>query len=136
MNPYEAFADAISEHEGWYGPSTLHPLGSRSWRNRNPGNLRYSHDMSGADQQGYAIFESLPIGYTALVNDIRAKCAGPPHTSTGLGPSSTLLQFFEKYAPQADNNNTEAYARSVANFLSLALKRPISTSTTLREVVK
>lgn len=134
MNPYEAFADAIMEHEGWFGPSSQHPIGSRSWRNRNPGNLRFSHEMSGSDAQGYAIFDSLITGYQALLNDIRAKFSGPPHTSTGIGPESTILQFFEKYAPSSDHNDTEAYARQVADFLSRALHKPISTFTKLREI--
>lgn len=134
MNPIEAFADAIMEHEGWYGPSSMHPLGSRSWRNRNPGNLRFSHDMTGVDGQGYAIFDSFLTGYKALLDDLRAKFAGPPHTSTGLGPQSTILQFFEKYAPRVDDNDTESYARFVADFMARALKKPLSSSSKLSEI--
>ena len=132
ITPLEAFADAICFEEGWYGPNSLHPLGSRSWRNRNPGNLRSGPRMTVVDSQGYAQYKSLCDGYSDLLDDLSAKFTGK--STTGLGPDSTIQQFFEKYAPSADNNAPDAYARFVANFVSLALGRPISSMSKLSEL--
>ncbi len=128
----EAFADAIMQEEGWYGPSALHPQGSRSWRNRNPGNIRSGHRMTTVDSAGYAQYKTLCDGYQDLLDDLNAKFTG--RTTTGLGPDSTIQQFFEVYAPSADHNQPDSYARYVANFISLALGKPISSLSKLGDL--
>lgn len=126
MSPLEAFCFAIMQFEG-FRP------GTKSWRHRNPGNLRTSK-LAYVVREGYAVFESFEKGWAALLFDVGAKFRGKPYTTTGLGPDSTILQFFEKYAPSADNNHPAIYAKYVADFLTKGLQRPITVETTLREV--
>lgn len=75
--------------------------------NNNPGNLR--DPATGSFRQ----FSSPQEGYAALLNDLQAKQTGT--TSTGLGPSSTLIDFASKYAPASDKNNVGQYAANLAN---------------------
>jgi hypothetical protein len=130
MNVLECFCWAVLNFEG-FRP------GSKSWRNRNPGNLRpiqrAGHPVQPA-KDGYRFFASFSEGWDALLSDVGAKFRGKPYTTSGLGPDSTLLQFFEKYAPSADSNHPETYAKFVADFLTKGLQRPISLETTLREI--
>lgn len=84
-------------------------------RNNNPGNLR-----SGKEWQKFASPEE---GFNALIDDISAKQAG--RTTTGLGPTSTLSEFFGKYAPQNDNNDTVKYTKTVADRLGVTPDTPI-----------
>jgi hypothetical protein len=125
MNGLECFADAIMHFEGW-------SVGNASYRNRNPGNLRSASTATGQDSRGFAVFPSLVDGYKALLADLAAKFTG--HTRTGLGPSSTILEFFRVYAPAADSNYPEKYADFVAHWLTVALQRPIPSSTKLEEI--
>lgn len=76
-------------------------------QNNNPGNLR---DPSTG---GFQKFNSPQEGYAALLNDLQAKQTGT--TTTGLGPSSSLIDFASKYAPGSDNNNPGEYAANLAN---------------------
>ena len=126
MKPLECFAWAILQFEGF-------KPGSMSWRNRNPGNLRSSKSAYTV-RHGYAIFDSFEKGWAALLSDISAKFRGKPYTTSGLGPDSTLLQFFEVYAPSADSNHPHIYAKFVAGFLTQSLGRQIELGTTLREI--
>lgn len=126
MNNLECFCFAILQFEG-FRP------GSKSWRHCNPGNLR-SSKMAYTVKDGYAVFESFEKGWGALLSDVSAKFRGKPYTTTGLGPDSTILKFFEKYAPSADSNHPATYAKYVAEFLTKGLQRPVTVETTLREV--
>jgi hypothetical protein len=125
MTDLEYFADAIMHFEGW-------ALGSVSYRNRNPGNLEGAKTAIGKDARGYSVFGSFVDGYAALLEDLRAKFTG--HTQTAIRPTSTILQFFEIYAPSADHNYPEKYAAFVAQWMTVATRRPVSPSTTLQEV--
>lgn len=110
MTTIEIFADAVMRFEGWRE-------GSMSWRNRNPGNLRSSKLAVGV-VDGYAVFDTLSIGWLALLQDIQAKCKGAPHTRTSLGPNSTIQEFFHVWAPRQDSNHPVEYAKFVAGELS------------------
>ena len=123
MTTLEALADAFMHHEGWFP-------GSRSNRNRNPGNLRPWKDGQPKDAGGYRVFPSLVDGYQALLDDLEAKI----HGSHGLTPTSTLLDLLNVYAPAGDNNNPNAYAVAVAQWVSTALGKPITVKTTLKEL--
>lgn len=123
MTTLEALADAFMHHEGWFP-------GSRSNRNRNPGNLRPWKDGQPKDDGGYRVFPSLVEGYQALLDDLEVKL----HGSHGLTPNSTLLDLLNIYAPAGDNNNPNAYATAVAQWVSTALGKPITTKTTLKEL--
>jgi hypothetical protein len=121
----EAICDGIMRQEGWYP-------GSRSNRNRNPGNLRGSPCTATRDADDYDVFEALPQGYSALMFDVRSKATG--HTEHGLTPNSTLDDLFDVYAPRSDKNNPNAYAVAVAQWCTQALERPCTHNSTLRAV--
>jgi hypothetical protein len=118
MDPIEAIADAIMKFEGW-------APGSKSYRNRNPGNLE---DSNG----NYHVFQSLVEGYSALLSDLRAKFQGK--TKTGLGPDSTLIQLMMKYAPPTDNNPTQAYTDFICGWVTKALGITVTQDTPLKEL--
>jgi hypothetical protein len=123
MSPLEALADAIMQFEGW-------KQGSRSWQNRNPGNLRPAGGASVlTDDSNYRIFSSLSEGFAALVDDLQAKFNG----SHGLTPQSTLLDLLNVYAPAGDANNPNTYTQFVCTWTSRALNQNITPATTLEE---
>jgi len=122
MTPLEALADAIMQFEGWFPRS-------RSWRNRNPGNLRPYSVIQAKDADGYRVFESMADGWTALRLDLRAKFEG----SHGLTEDSTLLDLLNIYAPAGDANNPTNYTNFVCKQTSLSLNRAITPTTTLKE---
>ena len=111
MNRLSEFASAIKAHEGWF-------VGSRSYRNNNPGNLRWSKYQAGI-RDGYAYFLTYQQGWDALIFDIRAKCTG--NTKTELGPDSTILEFCEVWAPSFDGNRPRQYAEFIASRLNLSI---------------
>ena len=123
MNGLEAVADAIMKFEGW-------EPGSRSYENRNPGNLRLVGRT--ADDKGYTIFPDLPTGYAALLRELQSKFSG--NNSHGIGPSSTLLGLFNIYAPPADDNPTNAYAAFVADWVGRALGKSVSVASPLSDI--
>jgi hypothetical protein len=106
----EQWANAITEFEGWYP-------GSRSFRNNNPGNLRYIR-QNGAhnDGGGYAKFNSYEQGWNALMTMLANAAAGK---SKVYQPSMTLVHFFQVYAPSADGNHPIEYAKFVAKRLDV-----------------
>ena len=75
--------------------------------NNNPGNLK---DPSTGN---FRQFNSPQEGYAALLNDLQSKQTGT--STTGLGPSSSLIDFASKYAPANDKNNVGQYAANLAN---------------------
>ena len=111
VNRLEEFGTAVKTHEGWYS-------GSRSYRNNNPGNLRWSKYQTGV-RDGYAYFSTYQKGWDALIYDLRAKCTG--NTKTKLGPDSTILQFCEVWAPSFDGNRPRVYAEFLASRLNLSI---------------
>jgi len=108
-----AWADAITVHEGWYA-------GSRSYRNNNPGNLEIDGD-AGRDSGGYGIFSSYNAGRNALVADLMAKVR--------KYGSWTLYQVMSRYAPPSENNTT-AYTNAVA----AALGGSVTPSTLVSQI--
>lgn len=122
MSALEALADAIMQFEGW-------KMDSRSWRNRNPGNLRPFATGQSSDSGGYRVFDSLDQGWVALKNDLKAKFDG----SHGLTANSTLLDLLNVYAPAGDANNPTEYTKFVCTWATRALGRTITQLTTLGE---
>jgi hypothetical protein len=108
-----AWADAITVHEGWYP-------GSRSYRNNNPGNLEIDGD-AGRDSGGYGVFSSYSAGRNALVADLSAKVR--------KYRSWTLYQVMSRYAPPSENNTT-AYTNAVA----AALGGSVTPSTLVSQI--
>lgn len=126
MNPIEAIADAIMTFEGWNA-------GSRSNRNRNPGNLRPYKATQPRDAGGYRVFGTLAEGYEALCADLRHKCSGSARLPEGS--TATLRKLFEVYAPIGDSNRPADYARYVAARVSVALGQAVTANTTLGEIL-
>lgn len=91
-------------------------------RNNNPGNLRYSA-FETSNKDGFSTFNSLEEGFNALKEDVKIKQTGK--SKTGIKGNSTLLQFFNVYAPAADRNNPTAYASAVAKRLGVSIDTPI-----------
>ena len=105
----EAFCKAIQAHEGWFE-------GSRSWRNNNPGNIKYgvfarACGATGRDSGGFAIFPDYETGFSALKKLVTNAATGK---SALYRPDMTLYEFFSTYAPSSDNNDPDAYAHAVA----------------------
>jgi len=98
----ELFCLAIQEYEGYFP-------GSRSYRNNNPGNLKYVGQANaiGADKDNFCIFSNYESGWRALVRQVEIAANGQ---SKVYSPKDTVLEFFRKYAPQRDNNEPNAYA--------------------------
>jgi hypothetical protein len=126
MEPLEALADAIMQFEGW-------KRDSRSWRNRNPGNLRPYNSTANmpVDDANYRIFKSLVDGYAALRVDLQSKFNG----SHGLTRESKLIDLLKVYAPVGDANNPTAYTKFVCEWVSHILERQVFPSTTLGDYI-
>jgi hypothetical protein len=122
MDPLEVIADAIMSFEGW-------KPGSRSYRNRNPGNLEGGEKV---DAKNYDVFPTFIEGYQALLNELEAKFSG--NNKHGIGPTSTMSALMNIYAPPSDNNPTTAYCIFICNWATLTLGRNIVSSTTLGDI--
>lgn len=115
MNLIDGIAQAIATMEGYFKPNSL------AARNNNPGNLRSWG--SAPVVSGYAAFQSPEQGWAALRAQIQR------NIDRGL----TLREFFggkpgvyAGYAPSADKNNPEAYAKFVAGRLGVDVDTPLS----------
>lgn len=115
----DIWADAIQEYEGW-------TPGSRSYRNNNPGNLRYVGQPTaiGHDSANFCIFKTYADGRAALELMLTNACTGK---SKVYRPTMTLLEFYHVYAPAADSNNPDKYAAFVASKLGVSLADQISS---------
>jgi hypothetical protein len=109
-------ARAIEELEGW-------SEGTRSFRNKNPGNLRSSKFADG-QEGGFAKFGNYFQGMCALMWDLWCKCS--EMTTTNLKPHSTIGELAAVYAPAEDGNDPERYAQSIASFLDLPVDTRLS----------
>jgi hypothetical protein len=108
----ENFCLAIQKHEGFF-------QGSRSFRNNNPGNLRYCEQRLaiGKDKQNFAIFATYQDGFNTLKEMVTRAKNG---LSKVYYPEMTLTQWFEKYAPSFEND-VDAYAKAVAGALEVSV---------------
>ncbi len=98
--------EAIRRHEGWFP-------GSRSRRNKNPGNFKYigQYKAIGKDAQGFAIFPDDETGWQHLLKVVHNACSGK---SLMYPQTMTIYEYFAKYAPASDNNDSKRYAEVVA----------------------
>lgn len=112
-NDLDLMCEAIKEFEGWFPPSAKHPNGSRSWRNKNPGNLRKANWSLaiGYDKDNFAIFKTKEDGMKTLKGMIKNAAIGK---SQVYKPTDSILTFFKKYAPSVDGNHPAKYASYVA----------------------
>ena len=113
-----AWALAIQQYEGYY-------QGSASFRNNNPGNLKYTRyteslGATASSQNGFAIFPTYQVGFSALKQFLKDASSGVLPAYKGV----TIIGFFEKYSPSSDGNEPLAYANFVA-------KKVVATPQTL-----
>jgi hypothetical protein len=125
MNGLDAVALGIMRFEGGQ-------LQDRNMRNCNPGNLRASALTDKKDSAGYCVFPNMSTGYLALLRELRFKFTG--QSSTGITPDSTLLAFFDKYAPAEDSNDPLKYAGFIAQFIAPVKGLQFGVSTRLSEI--
>lgn len=133
----ELCADAIQEFEGWYP-------GSRSYRNKNPGNIRFvgqalaiGEDRGNvpAGTNGYCIFKTYADGRYTLMQQIRNVALGKSATynrgavKLGLanGGELSIQQYFRIYAPTSDNNYPDIYAAYVAKKMGVPVTTKMKT---------
>jgi hypothetical protein len=106
---------AMQKHEGWFP-------GSRSQRNNNPLNTKYSSvgylPMYGEvkrDPQNFAIFKDYETGFLYGKNLVLEKAR--------KHPDWTLVQFIgdeiDGWAPASDNNNVQRYAQVLATAIKV-----------------
>jgi hypothetical protein len=92
-------------------------MSSRSYRNNNPGNLRFSKwtQSKGAkdDGDGYAVFKHDPLGVAVMA----ALLSGDKYAP------KTIAEAIAVYAPRQDNNRPDRYAIYISN----AAKIPVDT---------
>ncbi len=124
MTQIERIADAIKEMEGYY-------TGSRSFRNRNPGNLKwtpYTKSLGAIDKDsgGFAIFPSTEAGRKAIIQLIKDAKNG---LLKAYRPTMTLLEFFSVYAPAADKNNPTSYSATVAKKVGISINTKLNQLT-------
>jgi len=123
----EIMAEGMKIHEGW-------KVGSCSYRNNNPGNLRDSPFKIGYGICGtsgrFALFKDYATGWKALIHQVTivAKGTSPVYKAEArkrfnLNSSAdlTIAQFFQIYAPSSDNNNPDAYAKEVAKYMGVSI---------------
>lgn len=128
------WAEGIKIHEGFF-------VGSRSYRNNNPGNFRYpvgstyvaSLGAIGRDKDNFAIFSSYQKGWEALLQFLRDAKANQliayRKYATAMqrpGNICTLSDFFSVYAPAFDNNQPLAYAEAVAKHIGVTPDTPVN----------
>lgn len=99
---------AIQAFEGW-------TEGSVSYRNNNPGNLKYAHQKGaiGIDPAGFAVFPTYADGWQALMAQLEAAFSGASHV---YSPEDTLSEFFAKYT----EGDSQSYANYVADRLGVS----------------
>jgi len=115
----DLFCEAIQDHEGYFAPSKKYPNGSRAYRNKSPGNLKFANQKGtiGKDKDNFAIFATYADGYMALRRMIENACLGLSKT---YPKTLNFYEFFGIYAPSADNNNPSQYAEVVAKKLGVS----------------
>lgn len=110
------WALAIQEFEGYLNPKQYPPKGTLSYRQNNPGNLRWSPFEDG-NENGFSVFATYEKGLNALIHQLRIAATGE---SRVYNPEMTLYRFFEVYAPSSDGNYPRNYAEFVARRLGVS----------------
>lgn len=122
-NRIEEWAKLIEKHEGFY-------KGSRSYRNNNSGNLRYTSysaslgENKGKDSGNFVIYKTYEIGFNALKQFLIDACM---NRLRAYDSEMTLLQFYQRYAPSSDGNSPKNYATFIAKGLGASINTKIGT---------
>ena len=114
----DSIAAAIQQREGW-------APGSRSFRNNNPGNLRYvGQPGAAADADGFAVFSSYASGMQALKSQIMLDAS---RGSDAAGrPVNTLSDLISSWAPPSEND-TAGYLTFVSASTGFDPAAPLSS---------
>jgi len=117
------FAEAIKIFEGW-------APGTRSYRNSNPGNIKYTSytkdlGATGRDDRNFCKFPSYEAGFKALCQFI----SDAANEKLRYYHNKDIYGFFSSYAPSSDNNHPRKYAEFVAKRIG------VSPNTLLKEIV-
>lgn len=126
INKLDQFVQGIKVHEGWFPPAEYPPNGSRSYRNNNPGNLKYtSYTASlGAidrDASNFARFATPDAGLAAL----RLFVIDAGNNRLRAYKNCSIRTFFRVYAPSSDNNDPDRYAKIVSIKVNMPVDTPI-----------
>jgi hypothetical protein len=103
--------EGIKEAEGWF-------IDSRSWRNHNPGNLRWSPFALGSDGE-FAKFIDDQTGFFAMMWDVHQKAKG--ETRTGLNGEKTIEDLIKVWTA-AELTDLEKYIKIVERVSGLNRK--------------
>lgn len=138
------WANATKRFEGW-------APGTRSFKNHNPGNLRYSAYTAtlgaiGKDKSNFCTFPTDEAGFDALCLFLTAAASRqlkPYHTFNSANPyhkkimpdgkngmempEFSLIDFYNVYAPAADHNEPNGYALFIANRMGVPPQTKISS---------
>lgn len=119
---------AIKAYEGWISPCETFPFGSRSFRNKNPGNIKFTSYSKyylkaiGKDKNNFCIFETEGKGFWALCELLKDAFTGQ---LAAYRNCKTLKEFFSVYAPANDNNYPDKYAKYVAKRTGIDVNFPL-----------
>jgi hypothetical protein len=153
-----ALAYSIGTKEGW-NPNANGGVGSRAYRNNNPGNLDYSANLKKIDpdvalennpfgNDRFAHFTTAELGAKALTEKIKSWANGNMLVTRGNqsllaesgkgakyveGRKPTLTQFIYTYAPP-NENNTEKYITDVLNDI-LKIKSNATRNTLVSDLI-
>jgi hypothetical protein len=158
-SPEYRFAFAIGSREGW-SASANGGVGTRSYRNNNPGSLDYSINLQSIDPgvtlennpfgpNRFAHFTTAELGAKALVETKIKQWANGRMPITAGNQSliinnkggnkyipntpPTIAQFFYTYAPP-NENNTEQYIEGVIRDLRI-VKPNINRNTLVKDIL-
>lgn len=121
------FCLAIQEYEGYFAPNEnkLYPNGTRAWKNKNPGNLRYVGQKLavGKDKDNFCIFNTYEDGFATLKAMVERVAKG---LSKVYRADMTIVEFVKVYAPSTDGNYPEKYAQFIGRKLGIGTDTKIN----------
>lgn len=106
-------------------------VATKGYRNNNPLNLRYIADPAKAwngqiaDDNGYAVYDTMADGVRAASRQIQK------HAKNG---ATTIRKLITVWAPEKDNNPTEAYINYVATRLNVSADAQLNMYAELPEL--
>lgn len=111
----DAWCLSIKSEEGYIAPgqNSKYPNGTPAWKNNNPGNLEFAHQLNAVPNGRFARFATYQDGYNALKSMLIRACTG--QMTSLYNPNMNLLQFYEKYSPSSDGNDPVQYSKKVAS---------------------
>lgn len=123
----DAWCLSIKSEEGFIAPgqNSQYPNGTPAWKNNNPGNLEFAHQLNAVPNGRFAKFATYQDGYNALKSMLILACTGQ---SSNYKPDETLFEFYagipipnrynkniEGYSPASDGNDPVQYSKKVAS---------------------